>query len=52
MTKILLYLRDFYSGIASILFTALVSLPGIIVAAMIAGLLCRVIVWAFMLVFE
>ena len=52
MTKILLYLRDFYSGIAALLFTAVVSLPGLIVATMIAGWIAKILVWAFLFLFE
>lgn len=52
MTKIITYIKDFYTGVFSFLFTLGVALPGILLASMVAGLIVRLVVVSFMYFFK
>lgn len=47
--NILKYLRDFYTGTVAMLFTLLMPMPILLVAAYLIGWAAKLIVWAFKL---
>ena len=47
--QILKYLRDFYTGSVAMLFTLLMAMPILLVAAYLIGWAVKLIVWAFKL---
>ncbi len=52
MTKIITHIKDIYTGIFAMLFTAMVALPGLILAAFAIGLIVRLVVDSFMYFFR
>ncbi len=51
MKNVLNYLKELYSGSLAMCFTGIMAIPAFFVVAIIAGLIVRVVIFGFMLLF-